>query len=650
LLWEKVKRGLSAGRVQSVALRLVVEREKAIRAFEPQEYWTVSTLMESGQPPVFKALLTRLNDRKYEPKTAEEAQAGVDAVKDQTFSVQKITKRQRQRRPAPPFITSTLQQEAFRKLGYTPKRTMALAQRLYEGLETGEGQMGLITYMRTDSTRLADQALSEVRGLISQRYGPDYLPAKPVFYKSKGSAQDAHEAIRPTAAARTPESLQKYLKKDELALYRLIWNRFVACQMAPAIYDQTQVEIKAGPGILRASGQVLVFQGFTAVYEEGKDDNGSEQKDSPQEGVLPPLEEGQELNLKEITPNQHFTQPPPRFTEASLVRELEEKGIGRPSTYAAILSTLQDKEYVNKDRKKRLSPTELGVIVNDLLVESFSQIMDVGFTANLERELDQIEEGSQDWRKLLRQFYGPFTQALKQAQTNMRQIKGKGLPTSISCPDCGKNLAIKLGKNGEFLACSGYPECKFTSDFTRDEKGEIVVSSPAPDPGVDCDKCGAPMVSKSGPYGPFLACSAYPKCKNIINLDSEGKPVEQKEPEALGEECPKCGGELVIKNTRSGGKFISCSNYPKCRYSRGLPVGVSCPKCGGQLVGKTSRRGKPFYGCDNFPKCDYAVWDKPVPEPCPDCQHPFLLEKKTRSGLILRCPNKDCGYKKDLDQ
>ncbi len=647
LLWEKVRGGLSAGRVQSVALRLVVERERAIQSFVPQEYWTVSAQLQAQEPPPFIARLARLDGKKFEPKNQKEAQAGVDSARDQTFRVTKVSKRQRKQNPAPPFITSTLQQEAYRKLGFTPKRTMALAQRLYEGLETGEGAVGLITYMRTDSTRLAREAVQEVRGLIGERFGKDYLPGRPRTYKARAGAQEAHEAIRPTSALRTPESLAKYLKKDELNLYRLIWNRFVACQMAPAIYNRTQVEISAGRGLWRASGQVLVFKGFTAVYVEDKDEANGNGNGKPQDGVLPPLEEGQELSLKQIDPKQHFTQPPPRFTEASLVRELEEKGIGRPSTYAAILSTLQDRGYVTKDKRKRLRPSELGMVVSDLLVESFPGIMEVGFTAGLEEALDKVEEGKVDWRQLMREFYGPFSQALEQAKTGMRQVKGKGLATDIDCPTCGRKMNIRLGKHGEFLACSGYPECNTTMDFTRDEKGRIVPEEPAPDPGVNCDKCGAPMKIKKGPYGPFLACSAYPKCRNIMDLDDQGRPVAKKEPEKLGEKCPRCGGELVIKNARNGGKFISCANYPKCRYSRGLPTGVKCPDCGGELVERRTRRGKIFYGCDNYPKCDYASWDKPLPQTCPQCGHPFLLQKKTKKGEVVRCPNQDCGYTQD---
>jgi len=645
LLWDKVQRGLSAGRVQSVALRLVVEREREIQAFKPQEYWTVSAQLAADEPPPFIARLAMVGGKKFEPADEAEAQAGVEAITGGEFVVAEVVKRQRKQRAAPPFITSTLQQEAYRKLGFSAKRTMALAQRLYEGQETDEGVVGLITYMRTDSTRLAGEALDEVRKLIAHRYGQDFVPEKPNFYKSKAGAQEAHEAIRPTSAFREPEQMKKYLKRDELRLYTLIWQRFVACQMAPAAYDQTRAKIEAGQGLLRASGQVMTFPGFTKVYTEGKDEGGERNgEDAPQDGVLPPLEKGQTLELKGIDPKQHFTQPPPRFTEASLVKELEDKGIGRPSTYAAILSTLQDRSYVAKDQRKRLVPSELGRVVSDLLVESFPRIMEVGFTASLEKGLDKVEEGEKDWRQLLEEFYGPFSQALETAKTSMRTVKGKGVATDIPCPQCGKHLAIKLGKHGEFLACSAWPDCEFTMDFTRGESGEIVPQKPAEAPEVACIKCGQPMQVKNGPYGPFLACTGYPKCRNVVDLDQDGKPKARPEPEKLGEECPKCGGELVIKPTRGGGRFISCANYPKCRYSRGVPTGVKCPECGGDIVEKKSRRGKPFYGCDNFPKCRYAVWDRPVDEACPDCGHPLLVDKTTKAGRKIRCPQKGCDY------
>ncbi|MBU4277773.1 MAG: type I DNA topoisomerase [Proteobacteria bacterium] len=638
LLWEKVRGGLSAGRVQSVALRLIVERERAIQAFDAREYWSVTAALAGDEPPKFSAKLVEVGGKKFEPADEKQAMAGVAAIEGGPFTVTKINKRQVKRRPAPPFITSTLQQEAYRKLGFTTKKTMTLAQKLYEGKETAEGAVGLITYMRTDSTRLAQPAVAEARDIIGQRYGADYVPPKPNVYKSRSGAQDAHEAIRPTSGARAPEEMAKYLSGDELKLYRLIWQRFIASQMAPALFDRTQADIASGKGLLRANGQIKTFPGFTAVYEEGKD-NGEEPE---QDGLLPPLAQGQELKLEGIEPKQHFTQPPPRFSEASLVKELEEKGIGRPSTYSAILSTLVDRKYVSK-LKRQLAPTEMGLVVNDLLVESFPQIMEVDFTAQLEQSLDQVEEGKRDWRKLLEEFYGPFSQALEEAKTTMRQVKGKGLATEVDCPQCGKKMAIRLGKNGEFLACSGYPECKTTFDFSRDEKGNIIPDEPAPDPGIACEKCGAPMAVKKGRYGPFLACTAYPKCSHILPLDENGQAVEKPAAEPLGEDCPKCGAPLVIKPTRSGGRFISCSGYPKCRYSRGLPVGVACPQCGGEIVEKRSRRGKNFYGCDNYPKCDYATWSKPVPTPCPACGHAFVVEKKKGAGTV--CP--ECKAEQD---
>ncbi len=665
LLWDKVKRGLSAGRVQSVALRLVVERDRIITSFVPQEYWTVTAELEAEQPPRFPARLAKLAGKKFDPHSQDEAQAGVEAISGQRLVVDKVVTRERRHSPPPPFITSTLQQEASRKLGLTPKDTMSIAQRLYEGMETGEGEVGLITYMRTDSTRLSDEATAEARKLIAHRFGPEYVPDKPQVYRAKAQAQEAHEAIRPTSAFRTPEALTPFLRPRELALYRLIYNRFLACQMAPALYDQTLADIKAGQAMLKASGQVLKFKGFTALYVEDKDegaksdsgDNGGDNGiEAGAEGLLPPLKEGQALSLVSVTPKQHFTQPPPRFTEAALVKELEERGIGRPSTYAAILSTLQDKEYVAKAEGEKVSrarrhlvPTPLGAVVSDLLVESFPQIMEVDFTAGLEKSLDQVEEGKQDWRVLLKDFYGPFATALKAAQKNMRQIKGKGLPTDLKCPQCGGPLTIRLGKHGEFLACGRYPECTYSADFTRDENGALQVQETPQAEGELCDLCGSPMVVKKGKYGPFLACSAYPKCKGLRPLPgAENDRPARPAAEPLGEPCPQCGQELLIKPTRTGGRFISCSGYPKCRYSRGLPVGVPCPKCGGQIVEKRSHRGKLFFGCADYPKCDYVSWDRPVPGPCPQCGHPHLVEKAQRGGpVVVRCPNQGCNFQQD---
>ncbi len=642
LLWDKVRQGLSAGRVQSVALRLVVERERQIRAFEPQEYWSITASLAADEPPIFQARLAKLAGKKFAAGDEEQARAALEALKGARYQVQKVVQRQRRQRPPAPFITSTLQQEAFRKLGFTPKKTMSLAQRLYEGQQTPQGQVGLITYMRTDSRRLSAQAVAEARDYIRERDGGPYLPAKAPVYKAAKGAQEAHEAIRPTSVRREPEALAAYLGKDELALYRLIWTRFVACQMAPAVYDQTQAEILAGPGLFRASGQVLKFPGYTTLYQEGIDESQPGKEDGKLE-ALPPLRQGQDLELKQLTPKQHFTQPPPRFTLASLVREMEERGIGRPSTYAAVLATLQDKSYVLVEKRK-LKPTELGEVVSDLLVENFPRVMDVDFTAGLEESLDEVEEGRVDWRKLLADFYGPFSQALDQARSQMRAVKRQGLATDVPCPTCGKPMLLRLGRQGEFLACTDYPRCKTSRDFSRDDKGRIVPAEPAPDPGVTCDKCGSAMLVKRSKYGPFLACSNYPQCKNLIPLDENGQPVK---PQPLGEKCPQCGGELVIKPTKNGGRFIACSNFPRCRYSRGLPVGVDCPECGKPLVERKSRRGKVFYGCEGYPQCKFATWDKPLPEACPDCAYGMLVEKTTKKGTSIICPRKGCGYRRE---
>ncbi len=649
LLWEKVKPRLSAGRVQSVALRLIVERERSIKSFVTEEYWTLGAQLKAQNPPQFKARLQKLEGKKFDPRNEEGVGAAKAALANQPFVVEKVAVRARNSAPPAPFITSTLQQEAFRKLGFEPKRTMSIAQKLYEGQQTEEGQMGLITYMRTDSTRLANEAVGDVRKFIEHRFGADFVPAKPNVYKAKAQAQEAHEAIRPTSVFRTPDSLAKFLKKEELALYRLIWNRFVACQMAPAIYDQTQVEITSGPGLWRASGQVLRFAGFTALYVEDQDDvqkNKQEGEEKEDQVSLPPLTQGEALGLVEFLPKQHFTQPPPRYTEASLVKELEEKGIGRPSTYAAILSTLQDKEYVGRHNRRYLMPSTLGEVVSDLLVENFPQVMEVSFTAQLENSLDLVEEGKEDWKKLLQGFYKPFAKSLAKAKTQMRQIKGQGVPAGVDCPTCGQPLNVRLGKHGEFLACSAYPECKYTSDFVRNEQGAIELAPAAPEVDIACEKCGAPMQIKKGRFGPFLACSAYPSCKNNKPLDAEGRPVEVPADQPLDEKCPSCGGELILRSSRTGNQFIACASYPKCRYARGVPLDVPCPACGGELTERRSRRGKTFYGCNSYPNCNYATWDKPVKGQCPKCGGNLLLEKKSRVGAAkLVCADAACGHK-----
>ncbi|MBI5467963.1 MAG: type I DNA topoisomerase [Deltaproteobacteria bacterium] len=550
VLWDKVRRGLSAGRVQSVAVRLICDREREIQAFVPREYWSVTAEFETAASERFAAKLAKKDGKKIELNNELDAKGVLDDLKGASFAVSEVETRETKRNPAAPFTTSKLQQESSRKLGFTAKKTMMLAQQLYEGVEIGdEGPVGLISYMRTDSTRVSNEAIAAARSLIEAKYGADYLPAKPNVYKTKKKSQDAHEAIRPTYFQYTPDSVKKYLSKDQLKLYTLIWNRFIACQMNPAIIDQTRAQIKAGSYIFTASGSTVRFPGFTAVYIEGQD------VEEEKEEKLPALKKEEALALLGITPDQHFTQPPPRFTEASLVKELEEQGIGRPSTYAAIISTIQDREYVIKD-KTQLKPTELGFTVTDLLIHSFPEILDIEFTARMEEELDQIEDGQMEWRKTMTEFYGPFHASLEKAKKDMKNLKAEEVPTDIICEKCGKTMVIKWGRKGKFLACSGYPECKNTKDFTTDGSGKVtVVERVEVTTETPCPKCGKPMVVKSGRFGRFLACSDYPDCKSTLPL-STGIP------------CPnEDGGMLVERRTKKGRVFFSCSKYPKCDYA-----------------------------------------------------------------------------------
>lgn len=638
LLWDKVKRGLSAGRVQSVALRILVDRERAIQAFKPTEYWSLKVNLEGAEPPPFEARLAKIDKKKAELPDEATTTGVVDELKGATFSVEKIKKRRLRPRPAAPFITSTLQQEAFNKLNFPAAKTMSVAQQLYEGIELGkEGAVGLITYMRTDSTRIADQAQAEARAHIGQAYGQDYLPAKPPTYKSPKRAQEAHEAIRPTSAERTPDRIKSFLSKDQAALYGLIWRRFVASQMAPAQVDQTSVDIAAGRFTFRASGSIQRFDGFRRLYD-------IEEKDQKR---LPDLKEGQELKRLGLTPKQHFTQPPPRFTDASLVKELEERGIGRPSTYASILSTIVNKNYAAR-QKGRFHPSDLGMVVTDLLVESFPNLLDETFTAAMESELDRIEEGRISWQEILSKFYQPFTETLAEAKVSMVDLKRKGFPTDIECPTCGQQMVIRLGRNGQFLACSGYPDCKSTSNFTRDEEGKIIPEQPQ-EVDEECPTCGKPMMIRSGRYGQFLACTGYPECKTTKPLEGE----DERPPDVPTDEiCDKCGSPMVIKTGRTGNRFLACTAYPKCKNAKGLPTGVKCPRadCDGDLVERTSRRGKVFYGCSKYPKCDYVVWHPPVDEPCPMCGHPHQIRKELRSGIFMACPKKGCKYSNKIGE
>jgi DNA topoisomerase-1 len=663
LLWDKVRRGLSAGRVQTVAVRLVVEREREIQAFVKTEYWSIIANLSAQLPPAFDARLYKIDAltvkssgfdlgvKKNEIHIKDEATAKsiLDELNGARYVVSEVTTKEKKRNPVPPFITSKLQQEASRKLRFSAKRTMQVAQKLYEGKEIGsEGAVGLITYMRTDSTRVADSALGEVRDFIGGHFGPNYLPEKAIFYRSKKDAQDAHEAIRPTSAERTPESVAPYLEKDELALYRLIWQRFVASQMMPAIFDQTTIDIAAGEKYLfRATGSVLKFDGFLAVYEEGKDEKDDE--DDERAAKLPKVEKGEQLKLNSLTPNQHFTDPPPRYTEATLVKALEEKGIGRPSTYASIMSVIQDREYVEKLEGK-FNPTDLGTLVNDLLVESFAELFNVEYTAQMEARLDEVEEGKLKWTQALHGFYDKFTVDLKTAQEHMKDIKRQEIITDEICDKCGSKMAIKFGRFGQFLACTNYPECKNTRELAKPaaangngETGAEAAENPYAN--ETCEKCGKPMILKKGRFGQFLACTGYPECKTTRKITKSGVAVA---PVMLEERCPVCDSQMSIRQGPYG-EFTACSTYPECKYIKRETTGVPCSKagCKGEIIVKKSRRGKVFYGCSEYPKCDAVFWDKPVAEPCPQCHKPFLLEKYNakKDETVKYCSEEGCDYK-----
>ncbi len=590
LLWKTIKRGISAGRVQSVALRLIVEREAEREAFKPEEYWLFKALLSADVPPPFKAELVKVSGKKAVVSNAEQANTLEAALKGKPFVVESVEEKERERAPQPPFITSTLQQAANQRLSYTAKRTMNIAQRLYEGVELGDkGLTALITYMRTDSTRIADEARQAVRDFIVQTFGQDHLPKKARIYKAKGGAQDAHEAIRPVDVTVTPDMVKPHLPPEQYNLYRLIWSRFVASQMAGARFHDTTALIACAHTLWRAKGERLLFPGFLAVLPRGKEEADAE---------LPPLKAGQALTLDKLEKEQKFTQPPARYSEASLVRELEELGIGRPSTYAAIISTLQDRDYVHL-AERHFVPTDLGRVVCRQLTEHFAKLMDVGFTAQMEEGLDKVAEGGRNWVDLMRAFAADFNPTLDAAAKNMQSLKG-GMPTDLPCPDCGKPLLIKFGKAGAFLACSAYPECRYTSNFARTEDGKV-----------------------------------------------EAVAQEKPQYEKVGQ-CPRCGKDLVIKKSRTGSRFIACTGYPACDYAAPFSTGVPCPRCGkGSLVEKSSKRGKIFYSCDQYPQCDFALWDKPVPGPCPRCDSPYLVEKKSRDGVKIICPVKGCGYVKE---
>ena len=596
LLWDKVKRGISAGRVQSVALRLVVEREAEIKIFKPDEYWEVEGLFTKVSTEL-RAKLFKINHEDPNLTKKSEVDDLLAGLKKCQWTIDSIDQKERSRKPLPPFITSRLQQEASRKLGFSAKKTMALAQRLYEGANLGDlGTHGLITYMRTDSVRIEPVALQDVRNYIEKEYGKEFLPAEAIQYKSKKSAQDAHEAIRPSTLDFSPDQVKSYLEKDEHRLYQLIWNRFVASQMTPAIYDQTSVDIVTVDSDkkhvhFRATGSVIRFTGFTAVYMESVEEND---KEAENEKILKitDLHEKEVMKAEKLDPSQHFTQAPPRFSDASLIRDLEEKGIGRPSTYASILSNLQDREYVEK-RENRYYPSELGTVVTELLTLSFPGILNTQFTADMENQLDDIEEGKANWKKTLSKFWKPFEKTLEIAKKQMKDVKRQEVPTDIVCEKCTHKMVIKWGKLGSFLACSNYPECKNTQDFKKDDQGQIVIV-PKEYTDKKCEKCANPMIIKSGKFG----------------------------------------------------KFLACSDYPNCKFTQAITIGIHCPLCAeGEIAQKQSRYNRLFYSCNKWPACTFATWDKPINVPCPECKFPIMTEKVTkRAGLMHKCCQKECGH------
>jgi DNA topoisomerase I len=671
LLWDKVRRGLSAGRVQTVAVRLIVEREREIGAFQPVEYWTLDALLhpERQADKTFKARFVGIDGEPVRVANGKDKDGKdqfisnalpdsksmvevVGALEGAKWSLDSVQSREQQRKPLPPFITSQLQRDASTKLGFNVRRTMGVAQRLYEGVEIGsEGMVGLITYMRTDSPRIAPEAIEAAREWIGKQLGGKYLPESANLYKGKKDAQDAHEAIRPSDVTRTPESIARYLTEEQLKLYRLIWQRFVASQMTPAIFDVTTAKIiavssKTGKSYdFRVSGSVVRFDGFLKVYEVQE-----EKKDEDEESAnkLPNLDNVKALALEELLDEQHFTSPPPRYNEGSLVKVLEERGIGRPSTYASIISTIQDREYVSKING-RFYPTEIGMVVCDLLVESFPYIFDTKYTARLEEELDDIEEGKEKWTDLLNGFYDHFEDELKHADKKMRNIKRMELATDEKCDLCGSPLVLKWGKFGSFFACSAYNKkdpasCTFTKENTA---GKPDMNTPeAQEAGEQeeyCENCGRVMVLRRGPFGMFMSCPGYnddPPCKTFRKL-SQKQQQKQSTPTPTGEDCPVCGKPLVLRQGAYG-EFVSCSGYPKCKYiKQNLIEGMKCPKCGeGDIAERKARRGNIFWGCTNYPKCDFTSNNKPIPTKCPECGSPYLVEKTLKSGVFLECPNK----------
>jgi DNA topoisomerase-1 len=591
LLWDKVQRGLSAGRVQSVAVRLIVDREREIEAFVAVEYWSLHATLEGPQPPAFEATLREVRGEKAALTNEADTRALMAGLEGRPFVVRSVTRGERRRNPAPPFITSTLQQDAGRKLGFSAKKTMTVAQQLYEGVDLAEeGAVGLITYMRTDSVRIAQEAQADARRWATERLGAEYLPETPPVYKSRGSAQEAHEAIRPSDVARDPKAMARFLTKDQQALYRLIWERFVASQLMPAVYDTVTADITAGDCVFRAQGQTMKFKGFTAIYVESREDH--EAVDDETERPMPELREGETLRLLGLDPRQHFTQPPPRYTEASLIKALEELGIGRPSTYASILGTIiNERGYVRRERRT-LFPTELGMAVTDKLLPFFGDIMNVEFTAQMEEELDKVEEGALSWVDTVKDFYEPFKRDLARAKKEMGSEKA-GVKIGEACPECGGDLIERRGRFGKFIACSNYPDCRYKRNLPGSER-------------------------------------------------AEDQPTD--------EVCPSCGKPMVIKHGRFG-KFIACSGYPECKTTKPVTLGIKCPvpDCSGELVERRSKKGRTFFGCSAYPACRFVVWQRPINEPCPKCGATFLTERVAKGRQVRTCARESCDFKQEAE-
>ena len=675
LLWRKIKTGLSAGRVQSVAVRLICERENAIQEFKVEEYWSIEALLKAQNPPEFTARLIAADGEKIKIADQSSAEKIEQELAGQNFSVARVEKKERQKKPPEPFITARLQQEAAKRLGFPAKKTMAIAQQLYEGIELGpDGRAGLITYMRTDSVRVSSQAIEQARAKIRELFGDEHLPARPNIYKSRKEAQEAHEAIRPTLIDKTPEQVKAYLTPEQFKLYKMIYERFLASQMKPALFDQTSADIRAGRYTFRATGSIIKFPGFLALWQEPEknkteDENGDEDAEGRK---LPQLAVGEILKLQKLDKQQHFTQPPPRYNEASLIRELEEKGIGRPSTYAQIVSTIQERKYVEKV-KGAFHPTELGCLVNNILTRSFPDLVNVKFTASMEDRLDLVEEGKLKWDSLLQDFYKIFAQQLKAAPEMIEKMRAE-VPTNIPCPKCGKQLMVKWGRQGEFLGCSAYPACDFTANFVRKENGEIepVLTQES---GLNCPECGKPLLVRKGKRGEFLGCAGYPKCKFTANFQrteaGEVKMVPKTEPATAGElACPKCGKPLLLKQGRRG-EFLGCSAYPKCRFTSNFTraetgeirlaektevaasTSILCEKCGKPMVIKRGRKGE-FLGCSAYPDCrntknfrrkdngEIEIIESPADasradrRTCPQCGKPLAF-KTGKYGPFLAC-------------